>query len=255
MKYLYIIAIVSFGSFFGMADHANSAGGTAKPVSQEWSFSGPFGTYDKASLQRGYKVYREVCATCHGMKRIAYRNLVDLGYNEEEIKKLAASYIYISGPDDEGEMFERTGLPNDYFKNPYANEKQARASNNGAFPPDLSLITKARAGGADYIYSLLTGYGHAPVDEELLVGQFWNDYFPGYKIAMPPPLMEEQVEYEDGSPLTIDQYSKDVSQFLTWAAEPEMEQRKRMGVKVIIFLMIFAGIMYAVKRRVWSQEH
>ncbi len=253
-KIIYITILFSLSFFVGVGQ-VKALGDVEEPVKQNWSFSGPFGTYDKASLQRGYKVYREVCSACHSMKRIAFRNLVDLGYNEEDIKKLASSYIFEAGPNEEGEIYERAGLPSDYFKSPFANEQQARFSNGGAFPPDLSLITKAREGGANYVYSLLTGYEPPPADAEMLDGQHWNKYMPGNKIAMAPPLSDGLVEYSDGSPMTVSQYAKDVSQFLTWAAEPEMEHRKRMGIKVIIFLLIFAGIMYAVKRRIWSDIH
>ena len=221
----------------------------------DWDFQGPTGSYDRASLQRGFQVYKQVCAACHGMKRIAYRNLSALGYTEDQIKSVAAEYSIIDGPDDEGEMFERPGRPSDHFKNPYANDNQAKAANNGALPPDLSLIVKARVGGPDYIYGLLTGYEEAPAGTELATGQHWNKYMPGNKIAMPAPLLEGAVAYEDGSPTTVDQYAHDVVQFLSWASEPEMEVRKQTGIKVIFFLVIFAGLLYAVKRKIWAKVH
>lgn len=221
----------------------------------QWSFEGPFGTYDKAALQRGYKVYREVCSACHSMKRVAFRNLTALGYTDEEVKAIAASYTFTDGPNDEGEMFERPGLPSDHFKSPFPNDNAAKAANNGALPPDLSLITKARAGGTDYVYGLLTGYTNPPADRHLMDGQYWNKYMSGNVIAMASPLSDGQVSYEDGSAQTADQYAKDVANFLTWTAEPEMEERKRTGIKVILFLLVFAGIMYGVKRKVWSKIH
>lgn len=244
------LALVSGGSV------ALASGGEIHLPEQQWSFDGPFGTFDKAALQRGYKVYKNVCSACHGMKRVYFRNLEDLGYSEEQIKSLAADVApIVDGPNDEGEMFERARKASDPFPSPYANEQQGRYANGGAFPPDLSLITKARVGGADYIYALMTGYEEAPDGEELLDGQYWNEYFSGHRIAMAPPLSEGIVSYEDGSPETVQQYAQDVAHFLTWAAEPETEARKRMGVKVVLFLLIFAAIMYGVKRKVWSDLH
>jgi ubiquinol-cytochrome c reductase cytochrome c1 subunit len=235
---------------------AQAAGGDTHPLPDiEWSFEGPFGTYDKAALQRGYKIYREACAACHAMKRVAFRNLHALGYNEAEIEAIAAQYTVMDGPNDEGEMIERPARPSDRFKSPYTNEKEARFANGGAYPPDMSLLTKARHGGADYIYAILTGYEPAPAGKQLLTGQHWNKYMPGNIIAMAAPLSDGQISYEDGSPETLDQYARDIAHFLTWAAEPELEERKRTGVKVILFLIVFAGVMYAVKRKIWASMH
>jgi quinol-cytochrome oxidoreductase complex cytochrome b subunit/cytochrome c1 len=220
-----------------------------------WHFQGVTGTYDRAALQRGFQVYKQVCAACHGMKRVAYRNLSALGYSEDQIKSVAAEYTVTDGPDDDGEMFERPARPSDHFKSPYANDNQAKAANNGALPPDLSLIVKARMGGPDYVYGILTGYETAPAGTELSSSQHWNKYFPGNKIAMPAPLAEGVVAYEDGSPTTVDQYARDVVQFLAWASEPEMEVRKQTGIKAIFFLVIFAGLMYGVKRKIWAKLH
>lgn len=234
---------------------AFAAGDAPTPPKQDWSFSGPFGTYDKAALQRGYKVYSEVCAACHAMKRVHFRNLEDLGYNEGQIKNIASNYTVMDGPDSEGEMFERPARLSDPFPSPYPNKEAAKAA-NGAYPPDLSLITKARAHGADYIHALLTGYDDAAHHGVTLSeGQYWNKYMPGHIIAMAPPLSDGQIAYEDGSPQTLDQYSKDVSHFLTWAAEPEMEHRKRLGIQVLLFLLVFTGIMYGVKKKIWSDVH
>ncbi|MGQ0527089.1 MAG: cytochrome c1 [Alphaproteobacteria bacterium] len=223
--------------------------------SQEWSFSGMFGTYDQASLQRGLKVYREVCAACHSMKRVYFRNLEALGYDEGQIKNIASSYTVHDGPNDEGEMYDRPGLPSDHFISPYPNDNAAKSVNNGALPPDLSLITKARHGGADYIYGILTGYETPPAGMTLLPSQHYNAAMPGHIIAMLAPLSADMVMYEDQTPQTVAQYARDVSHFLTWAADPYMEDRKRMGVKVILFLAVFTVIMYAVKRKVWSNIH
>ncbi len=235
----------------------HDAGGhhAVKLEKQDWHFSGPFGTYDRAALQRGFQVYKQVCAACHGLDRIAYRNLAALGYTEGQIKAIAAEITVTDGPNDEGDMFERPGRPSDHFKKPYANDNQAKSVNNGALPPDLSLIVKARVGGPDYVYGILTGYEDAPAGTDLAPGQHWNKVMAGNKIAMPPPLIEGAVAYEDSTPTTVDQYAHDVTHFLAWAAEPEMEVRKQTGIKVVLFLLVFAGIMYAVKRKIWSKVH
>ena len=222
---------------------------------QSWSFEGPFGTFDRAALQRGYKVYRNVCAGCHAMKLVSFRNLEDLGYDESQIKAIAAEYTYTDGPNDDGEMFERPGLPSDRFKSPFANDNAAKANNGGALPPDLSLIIKARHDGPNYLYGLLTGYEAPPEGFKLLDGQNYNKVMPGHVIAMPPPLANDAVVYEDGSPQTVEQYSKDVTQFLTWASEPSMEDRKRMGISVLIFLTVFAAILYGIKKKIWANAH
>lgn len=232
-----------------------SGGETVKPPHHHWHFSGVTGTYDKAALQRGYKVYREVCSSCHSMKQMYFRNLEGLGYDESQIKAIAGEYTTTDGPNDEGDMFERPARPSDRFPAPFANDKAAAFANGGAVPPDLSLIIKARHHGPDYVYSILTGYEEAPADAHLLAGQHWNKYMPGHVIAMAPPLSDGQVAYEDESPATVDQYASDVVQFLTWAGDPYMETRKRTGMKAIIFLLVFAGIMYGVKRKIWSDVH
>jgi len=223
----------------------------------EWQFDGAFGTFDRQSIQRGFKVYKEVCSACHSLKRIAFRNLLEVGFSEAEVKSLAAGYSIADGPDDEGEMFERPGRASDYFPEPYANEKAARASNNnGALPPDLSLIIKARGDGANYVYSLLTGYSNPPSNFELGENMHYNPYFSGggKQFSMIPPLLQTgQVEYTDGVEPTVDQMAQDVVHFLQWAAEPEMEARKRMGAAVMIFLTIFTGIFYWAYKRIWHR--
>lgn len=232
---------------------ANASGDAIHYPQEKWSFDGPFGTYDRGSLQRGFQVYKQVCSACHSMHHLSYRNLVDIGLTELQVKALAAEVTITDGPNDDGEMFERPGLPSDRFKSPFLNEKQARAANNGAFPPDLSLMVKARHDGANYVHALLTGYTEPPADVKLNAGMHYNKYFAGHQIAMTPPLVaDNQVAYADGTPVTVDQMSRDVAHFLTWAAEPKMENRKQMGIKVILFLIVFAGIMYAVKRKVWK---
>lgn len=242
-------------SLLGAPNVAMAAGDAPHAPKQDWSFDGMFGTYDRAALQRGYKIYQNVCSACHGMKHLAYRNLEGIGYNEDQVKNIASQYNVTDGPNDEGEMFERPALPSDHFVSPYPNDKAGAYANNGALPPDLSLITKARHDGSNYLYALLTGYTTPQHGEEVAEGKYWNTYFPGHVISMAPPLSDDIVAYEDSTPQTTEQYAKDVTHFLTWAADPYMEDRKRIGVRVIIFLLVFAGIMYAVKRRLWADLH
>lgn len=226
------------------------------PKQAVWSFDGIQGHFDRQSIQRGFQVYKEVCAACHGLNRIAFRNLQDVGFSEAEVKALAGGYTVQDGPNDEGDMFDRPGRAADRFPSPFSNEQAARAANNGAYPPDLSLITKARHDGANYVYSLLIGYGEPPADFHLNEGMHYNPYFPGGQIAMPQPIASEgQVTYEDGTQATIEQMSRDVVNFLQWAAEPEMEQRKFMGIKVMIFLGIMTVFFFFAKRRVWKNLH
>jgi ubiquinol-cytochrome c reductase cytochrome b/c1 subunit len=239
--------------------NASYAAGDAKHAhDQEWSFDGFNGTFDRASIQRGFLVYKQVCSACHSMRHLSYRNLMDVGLSELQVKAIAAEYTVTDGPNDDGDMFDRPALPSDRFKDPYANEKQARATNNGAYPPDLSLITKARHNGPNYVYALLTGYSEPPASVKLGPNMHYNPYFAGGQIAMASPLVSEgQVAYPADAPkATIEQMAWDVTNFLTWAAEPKMEVRKQTGIKVIFFLIVFALIMYAVKRKVWSDlEH
>jgi len=247
-----------------------------QPPRLSWTFAGPFGHFDKQQLQRGFKVYREVCQACHSMKLVAFRTLGQsgaLGFNEGQIKTIAGEYQITDGPNDRGEMFQRPGRPSDYFPPVFANEQAGRATHNGAFPVDLSVIAKARTyevgfpgflidivkqyqeNGVDYIHALLTGYENPPAGEQLSPTQFWNKFFPGHKIAMRPPLEDKRVEYTDGSPQTVDQYARDVTAFLMWAAEPHLEARKRMGFQVMIFLIVFAGLAYFTKKKIWASAH
>lgn len=234
---------------------ARAAGGAPKPPAQEWSWQGPFGTFDRAALRRGLQVYAEVCASCHSLNLVAYRTLGEIGFSEAEIKAFAAEYEVVDGPDDEGDMFERQARPADIFVSPFENDNAARASNNGALPPDLSLMTKARFNGPDYLYALLTGYGDAPAGTEVMDGMYYNAYFSGHQIAMAPPLYDDAVEYADGTEATEAQTARDVTTFLAWTAEPEMEERKRLGAKVMIFLLVLTGFLYALKRRIWADRH
>ena len=231
---------------------AHAAGGDIAIPDRKFSFDGVFGTYDRASAQRGFQVYKEVCAACHGLRLLSYRNLRELGLTEAQVAAIAAQFEIKDGPNDEGQMFERPGRPADRFRSPFANDAAARAANNGALPPDLSVMTKARAGGADYLFALLTGYVDPPPGVTVMDGMHYNRYFPGNQIAMGPVLNPDQVEFADGTSATVEQMAHDVSTFLQWAAEPELEKRRAMGVKVIIFLTILAGLTYAVKRKIWA---
>lgn len=237
------------------AGTAHATGETPEVPSHEWTFDGVFGTFDRAAAQRGLQVYLEVCSTCHSLSLVSYRNLADLGFNEDEVKAIAARYMVTDGPDENGEMFERPGIPADRFVAPFPNEQAARAANNGALPPDLSLIYKAREGGADYLQAFLTGFEEPPADVELMPGMYWNEYFPGHQTAMPDILMDGGVEFADGTEATAENQARAVVNFLAWAAEPHMEERKRMGAKVVLFLLVFTGMMYAVKRKVWADLH
>jgi ubiquinol-cytochrome c reductase cytochrome c1 subunit len=238
------------------AGPALAAEGAIHVPDTRFSFDGLFGTYDRASAQRGYQVYKEVCSACHSMRQHYFRNLREIGLSDAEVRAIAATVEVTDGPNDDGAMFERPGRPSDRFRAPFANEKAARAANNGALPPDLSVITKAREGGADYIHALLTGYEDPPAGVELMEGMHYNKYFPGHQIAMAPPLSAEgQVEFHDGTRATVEQMAHDLSTFLAWAAEPEMEQRKAMGVRMILFLIVLGGLAYAVKRKVWADAH
>lgn len=232
-----------------------AAGDKAALPHVKWSFQGLFGTFDRATLQRGFQVYKEVCAGCHALDYMYYRNLQQIGFTEEQVKKIAAEVDVEDGPNDEGEMFERPGRPGDRFLAPFANEKAARAANGGAFPPNLSVITKARVDGVNYSYGVMVGYKDPPADKKIEEGMHYNTAFAGHQIAMPPPLSEGAVEYADGTKATVDQMAKDVTTFLAWAAEPELEERKRMGIKVILFLLVLTGLLYAYKRKVWADVH
>jgi len=239
-----------------IAGSAAEAAETPEPVSRDWPHQGVFGTFDRAALQRGMQVFMNVCSSCHGLKYVAFRNLEFLGYDEPEIRAIAENFNVEDGPDEFGDMFDRPAEPFDQWPSPFANEAAARAANAGAYPVDLSLITKARAGGEDYLYSLLVGYTEPPADADMMPGMHWNDYFPGHQIAMAQPLWPDMVDYQDGTEPTISQMAADVTQFLHWAADPKMEMRKEMGVKVILFLIVLSIVFYAYKRRIWRDvEH
>ena len=248
-----LVSLLAFVVLSVSAVAAQAATDAKHPKQVDWSFDGPLGTVDRASAQRGFQVYKEVCSACHGLKRVAFRNLTEIGFSAAEAKAIAAGYTVQDGPNDEGDMFDRPGTLSDRFVPPFPNEKAARASNGGAFPPDLSLITKARHDGPNYVYSLLTGYGEeAPEHVEVAPGQNYNPYFPGGLLAMAPPLMNDLLIYQDGTNASTEQMAKDVVSFLQWAAEPEMEARKRMGIKVLVFLAVMSVLFYVAKQRIWS---
>lgn len=226
-----------------------------EPPSENWSFSGPFGAYDLAAAQRGFQIYSEVCSNCHSMRLMFYRNLTGIGLNLDQIRAIASNVQVPAGLNDQGEPVTGPGLPSSHFRSPFANEQAARAANNGALPPDLSLIVNAREGGANYVYGILTGYEDAPEGFNLMEGMNYNKYFPGHQIAMPKPLSEGQVTYTDGTPNTLEQEAHDVVTFLAWAANPEMVQRKQIGVRAVLFLVLMTGLTYAVKRKVWAEAH
>jgi ubiquinol-cytochrome c reductase cytochrome c1 subunit len=244
------------------------------PPLQHWSFSGPFGTYDTAQLQRGFQVYREVCSNCHSLKLLSFRNLADPGgpsFTEAQATAVAESYQITDGPNDQGQMFQRPGKISDYFPPPFPNDQAARAALGGGLPPDMSTLAKARGyergfpwfifeaftqyqeGGPDYIHAILTGYTDPPQGFVLPPGTHYNKYFPGNAIAMPKPINDGQVKYTDGSPQTVDQYGRDVAAFLMWAAEPKLDERKRLGFQVMIYLIVLAGLLYFTKKKVWRE--
>lgn len=240
------------------AGPALGAGTAVAPPEKEWSFGGLFGTFDRAAAQRGFQVYTEVCAGCHGLDYISFRHLTGLGFTEDQVAAIAREYDVVDGPNDDGEMFERPGRASDPWPAPFPNDKAARAANNGAMPPDLSLIVEARGvgeGGSNYIHALLTGYGEAPAAMQMPDGMYYNTYYPGNQIAMPAPLLDDGVEYADGTPATVEQQAADITTFLTWAAEPNLESRKRTGVMVMVFLLIMVGLTYVTKRAVWRDVH
>ena len=222
----------------------------------DWSFKGLFGKFDRGALQRGYQVYTEVCSSCHSMKYLSYRNLSEKGgpeFSEQQVKAIAASFEVKDGPNADGEMFTRPGKPSDKFVMPYDNVKAAQAANGGAYPPDMSVLVKARGGGVDYIYSLLLGYEDPPMGFVLDEGVYYNKFMYGNKIKMSSPLSEGIIEYSDGTEATIKQMSKDVTTFLMWAAEPHLESRHRMGFKAIIYLIILTILVYFSMKRIWSR--
>jgi cytochrome c1 len=275
------VAVVAFAvmmaGLVGLSSPSSAAEAETPPL-EKWSWSGPFGKFDRAQLQRGFRVYREVCQTCHGLSHLAFRNLADSGgpgFSTAQATAVASEYQVPGEPDDQGEVKDRPARLADRFPTPFKNDNEARARYN-AVPPDLSLIVKARGfdrgfpwflwdlvrqyqeQGADYLHGLLTGYTDAPKGTDAPPGSFYNKYFPGHFLAMPPPLSDGRITtdgkpvYDDGTPATVDQMARDVTAFLAWAAEPHLEARKRIGLQVMVFLLVFAGLLYFTKKRVWQ---
>lgn len=253
---------------FGLAATPVLASEGAHLDKQSWSWDGLFGSYDKAQLKRGFQVFHEVCSSCHGLKLVAYRNLLEIGLTEEEAKAVAAEREIKDGPNDEGDMFNRPGKIADKYISPFPNDQAARVANNGALPPDLSLINKARVGGPDYVYSLLLGFKDAPPEDFLEEhkktngadfvmqdGMNFNMVFPGNQIGMPPQIQDDLVSYADGTKASGEQIAKDVTAFLNWAAEPELDARKSMGLKTLVFLLALTALLYALKRKIWKDVH
>ena len=248
--------LILFFIFFSITFNSVRSEEKVKLLKIDWSFKGVTGKFDRASLQRGYQVYTEVCASCHSMNLVSYRNLGEPGgpeFSVEQVKAIAANFEVEDGPNSDGEMFTRPGRPSDKFVSPYPNVQAATAANGGAYPPDMSVLVKARKGGSDYIYSVLMGYEDPPAGFELEDGVYYNKYMDGQKIKMSNPLSEGIVTYADGTQTSQAQMAKDVTTFLTWTAEPHLETRHKMGVKVIIFLTIFTLLVYLSMRRIWSR--
>jgi ubiquinol-cytochrome c reductase cytochrome c1 subunit len=236
------------------------------PLDVHWSFEGPFGHYDRAELQRGFQVYNEVCSACHMLSHVAFHNLDEDGgpsFSEATMKAIAASKKVPAGPNDKGETTDdkgnplmRAATPADYYPPAFPNDEAARAANNGALPPDLSMIVSARAGGARYVYSIITGFNKTPPAWfHVMKDKYYNPYFPGWNISMPPPLSPNQVTYADGTKATVDQEAHDVAAFLTWASDPKMEERKHMGFEVMAFLIVLSGLLFLAYRKVWKDKH
>ncbi len=247
---LFVLLFTNFGFQKLFAESSNEL------LKVDWSFKSFFGKFDRASLQRGYQVYTEVCASCHSLKHLSYRNLAEKGgpeFSESEAKAIASNFEVIDGPDSTGEMFTRPAKLSDRFVMPYANVEEAKSANGGAYPPDMSVLVKARKGGADYIYSLLVGYEDPPTNMKLDDGVYYNKYMYGNKIKMAAPLSDDIVEYADGTKASTDQMAKDVVTFLMWTAEPHLETRHKTGFRVIIYLLILTVLVYFSMKRIWSR--
>ena len=282
-RFTSLLIAASTGAFITATPILAAEGGEHKKEieHQTWAFGGFKGQFDKAQLQRGFQVYKEVCSACHGLSRVNFRNLVQPGgpeFGEAAVKAMAASWPnqIPDGPNDEGKMFERPALLSDPIRGPYHNDKEARAAQNGALPPDLSLMAKARGvhrdpnwwvhpflmlgdifhsyqeGGADYVYALLIGFGEAPKGMKINDGMYYNAFFPGHQISMPPPLSDGAVTYQDGTKPTVDNYARDFAAFLSWAADPSLDQRKRIGWQVMLYLLVTTGLLYLGKKRIWA---
>jgi ubiquinol-cytochrome c reductase cytochrome c1 subunit len=250
IKISYLIFLITLASYSVNAAEKN------KLLKVNWSFKGLFGKFDRGSLQRGYQVYTEVCASCHSLKYVSYRNLSEKGgpeFSQEQVKAIAANFEVIDGPNSDGEMFTRPAKLSDKFVMPYENEKAAQAANGGAYPPDMSVLVKARSGGVDYVYSVLLGYEEPPSGITMDDGVYYNKYMYGNNIKMPKPLSDDLIEYSDGTPATEEQMAKDVVTFLMWTAEPHLEARHKMGFRAIIYLIILTTLVYFSMKKIWSR--
>ena len=256
MKKLLKIYLTTIFLTLSIQNVTYSAGENLPLLKQDWSFKSFFGTFDRASLQRGYQVYTEVCASCHSLKYVSYRNLAEKGgpeFSIEQAKAIASNFEVTDGPNNDGEMFTRPAKLSDKFVMPYANDQEAKLSNGGAYPPDMSVLVKARAGGADYIYSVILGYEDPPEGMKLDDGVYYNKYMYGNKIKMPPQLYDDLVTYADGTPATPEQMAKDITTFLAWTAEPKLEERHKFGFRAIIYLVILTILVYFSMKRIWSR--
>ena len=249
------LGLFLFASFMMSSGLAQAADGVPKHLKQEWSFQGIFGTYDRGEVRRGSQIFFEICNGCHSLDMVSYRNLVEVGLDLDFVTGLASEYEVQDGPNDEGDMFMRPARLSDRVVAPFENEKASRFANGGSYPPDLSVITKARVGGPDSLYALLVSYEDPPEGFELGEGLYYNEYFHGHKIFMAPPLDDEAVEYDDGTPMTLHQHARDITSFLSWAAEPELEERKSLGIKVMLYLIVITILLYLLKRRIWNRIH
>ena len=256
MKKLLKIYLTTIFLTLSIQNITYSAGENYPLLKQDWSFKSFFGTFDRASLQRGYQVYTEVCASCHSLKYVSYRNLAEKGgpeFSIEQAKAIASNFEVTDGPNNDCEMFTRPAKLSDKFVMPYANDQESKLSNGGAYPPDMSVLVKARAGGADYIYSVILGYEDPPEGMKLDDGVYYNKYMYGNKIKMPPQLYDDLVTYADGTPATPEQMAKDITTFLAWTAEPKLEERHKFGFRAIIYLVILTILVYFSMKRIWSR--
>jgi len=251
----YTAVSVALAALLTLAPAVRAADENPPLPHQQWSFDGVFGTYDRAAMPHGFQVYKQVCSACHPVNHLRFGDLAALGYTPSELKVVAATDQVTDGPNDQGQMYQRPGRPSDPIPGPFPNDQAARAANGGALPPDLSLIVNAREGGADYVFAILNGFKPPPAGFQVSPGRYYNEYFPGHLIAMPPPLSDGVVTYADGTKATVPQMAHDVATFLAWASQPNLEIRHRTGARVFLFLIVAVGVFYAAKRKIWAVVH
>jgi ubiquinol-cytochrome c reductase cytochrome c1 subunit len=250
-----LIVVVALGAVLLIARTGDFGGDTAPPPARDWGFAGPFGRFDRAAAQRGFQVYAEACANCHSMKYLHYRDLSGIGLSDAAIKTFAAGVTVPVGFDTQGNVVSKAATPASWFRSPFPNDDAAREVLNGALPPDLSLIVETYSNGPDYVYAVLTGYADPPAGVTLADGMSYNEYVPGHQIAMPRPLNDGQISYTDSTPSTVARNAQDVVTFLAWAAHPEMDERKHLGLGVVVYFLAMAGVTFALKRRIWADVH